>query len=165
MEICTHPLVYSSQDVQCDRYTCVCARSLSTLYMYRREQRERALCTKLRAALVFKLRHKHLETLINVYASTLSYVVKNKCQSSFRPALTRCECQSDSQLYSCSAAEVWCSWATVGGLDPWCRACSGSVLFCPPSQTRRKSCHCSPRAQHPETIYRTKVNHLLDARW
>lgn len=63
-------------------HVCVCARSLSTLYMYRREYRVCARCTKLGAALVFELRHKHLETLINVYASTHSYVVKNKCQSS-----------------------------------------------------------------------------------
>lgn len=84
MEICTHPLVYSSQDVQCDRYmcVCVCARVLYPRYICTGENTECALCTKLRAALVFKLKHKHLETLINVYASTLSYVVKNKCQSS-----------------------------------------------------------------------------------
>lgn len=141
---------------------CVCVRILYPCYIRIAQETECAVCIKLRAALVFSLRHKHLETIINVYVSTLSYVVKNNCQSSL---FQMCECQSDSQLYSCSAAEVWCSWATVGGQDPWCRACPDSVLFCPLSLTRRTFCHRSPQAYHPETIYKIKVNSLPDAGW
>lgn len=164
MERCTHSIVFPfSRCALWQAFVFTPLYSLSMLYLCKKWRKNcEEVCSaasELVYIQVFFFFGENLDQYLYLFMLTqhsLALLMLNITYLHFRCVFILHARQSDSQQRSGSAAEVWCSWAAVCDLDPWCRACPASSPFSPPSQSHRMLSLHSHQAQHPEKQTRYK---------